>query len=509
MRQNSPHSRKQMHWRGKAIVAAALVALSSSVAADAADQRLRVGSTAFPASLDPAVGTSGYDHQFLYLVYDRLIDADPTTGALVPGLATEWEWVGDGQRTLRLTIRPDVLFHDGTALDAAAVVASLTHYQTAGVQSELRDVVLIEAVAPNIVEITLNHIDVTLPIVLSDRPGMIISPTALQTYGDAYPIHPSGTGPYRVTNIVSGAEITFDAFADYWGGTPNLDGIDWQTFAQSTALQNAARSGQLDIAVQIPEADISSLRGNENFDVSIGPSFALSSISLNAALAPFDSADFRRAVNMAINRDDILQAQNNGEGEVATQPYGTQSVYYSEHAAAAAAYNPDAARALVEGAGLTGTSFTCNFFPGYGSEVSGPLIAENLRDIGITMELRQQTLAQAISDFREGLYPCIITGWTGRLDPSITFSLIYASTGSSNFGHIDLGVDQMITALQGTFDRDARIALVQEIVATVADAGPPQIGLLRRQSVDLIGTNVEGYQANVSGKPDLRSVSLR
>lgn len=509
MRPNSPHPQKQMHWRGKAIVAATLVALGSTVAAHASDQRLRVGSTAFPASLDPAVGTSGYDHQFLYLVYDRLIDADPATGTLVPGLATEWEWIGDERRTLRLTLRPDVQFHDGTMLDADAVVASLTHYQNAGIQSELRDVVAIEAVAPDIVEITLNQIDVTLPVVLSDRPGMIISPTALETHGDSYANHPSGTGQYRVTNIVSGAEITFDAFADYWGGTPNLDGIDWQTFAQATALQNAARSGQLDIAVQIPEADISSLRGNENFEVNIGPSFALSSIALNASLAPFDSADFRRAINMAINRDDILQAQNNGEGEVATQPYGSQSVYYSEHAAAAAAYNPEAARALIESAGLAGTSFTCNFFPGYGSEVSGPLIAENLRDIGVTMELRQQSLAQAISDFREGRYPCIITGWTGRLDPSITFSLIYSSTGSSNFGRIDLGVDQMIADLQGTFDMDERIALIQEIVATVADAGPPQIGLLRRQSVVLVGTNVEGYQANVSGKPDLRSVSLR
>lgn len=135
--------------------------------------------------------------------------------------------------------------------------------------------------------------------------------------------------------------------------------------------------------------------------------------------------------------------------------------------------------------------------------------AENLRDIGVDMKLQKQSLAQALSDFREGRYPCIITGWTGRLDPSLTLALAYSSTGSSNFGKIDLGVDQMIDDLQATFDKEERIDLVKEIIATVAEAGPPQIALIRRQSVVLVGPNVEGFEANVSGKPDLRAVSLR
>jgi len=468
---------------------------------------LRIGSVVFPSSLDPAIGTGGSDHMVLYLIYDRLIDQDPETGELRPGLAESWAYDETDRRRFTLELRDGVTFQDGTPLDAAAVVASLQRYQELGINTELTNVTGIEAVDAMTVAITLTAEDAALPAILSDRPGMITSPAAVAEFGDEFAQHPTGTGPFTVDQIVSGSSITFDEFADYWGDEPEVDRIEWTTYPQVVAMENAAKGGQLDLAVQIPAADVASLEDNPNFTVDVGPSLAYTDVVMIGDLDPFDSPEIRLAFNHAINREALLQAVNDGEGEIATQALGSDSPYYSDAAAEYTEYDPEKARDLVAASGKQNPTFECAFFPGRGVEVAGPLMINDLAEVGMTMTLKQLSLAQALSDFRERRVPCLFTSWTGRPDPSLTFALNFASTGSSNVGKVDLGVDDLIAQLRSTYDEDERARIGQEIAEKVAPV-TTQVPLLRTSNIVLVGSKVQGYLAPPSGKPDLRTVSL-
>ncbi len=77
-----------------------------------------IGNVIYPTSLDPANGNSGGDYSYLYLIYDRLLNFNPQSGAIEAGLATQWGFSGPNNLTFTMTIRPNVKFQDGTPLNA-------------------------------------------------------------------------------------------------------------------------------------------------------------------------------------------------------------------------------------------------------------------------------------------------------------------------------------------------------------------------------------------------------
>ncbi|MGE0798274.1 MAG: ABC transporter substrate-binding protein [Lautropia sp.] len=487
--------------------AAASAAATPAAAAPAVARTLRVGSTSYPTSLDPASSGGGSDHPYLYLAYDRLIDADRQTGELKPGLATAWKFSPDGLQ-LELTLREGVKFHDGSVLDADAVVASIRRYQDRKVQTDLKIVSRAEAKAPNVVLLTLASPDSSVPAILADRGGMIVSKAAVEKFGDKFPQNPVGTGPYRIASTVTGASVTYQRFDDYWAGQPKLAGVSWTTYTEVVALENAAVTGQLDVALQIPARDVAALRGKGNFEVSEGPSLEVTLMMLNGSLPPTNSKPLRQALSYAINRDDILKATNGGAGAVATQLLPPSSPYYSKEIEARFGYKPELAQKAMQDPGLKNVALECTYFPGLGYEIAGPLMVENAAKVGIKLTLVERTLAQGVADMAAGKSPCFLTRWTGRPDPAMTLFGVFDSRGFANYGKNQIGVDTLMNEMLATSDPARRVELGQKIALLGAE-DPLSIPLVYQPAVALIGRNVEGYVPNYLGKQDLRSVSLR
>lgn len=189
---------------------------SGSTAAKATTQNpsvLTVASAIAPNSLNPALGGSSDPQQYFFeLDYDSLMRLD-SNGNVVPDLATKWGYVGSGNKTFDITLRPGVTFNDGSKLTAEDVKNSLEYYAKAGgpLASDLSVVGSIDVLSSLELRINLKTADPMMPFYLS-RPttGDIISPVGLANTGQlGTTTH--GVGPYTIDSAetVSGQTYTY------------------------------------------------------------------------------------------------------------------------------------------------------------------------------------------------------------------------------------------------------------------------------------------------------------
>ncbi len=164
--------------------AVAGVALGSEAGAQGTPKRggiLRVSAFTNPSSLDPATGGAGSDHAFLFTMYDTLTEWEFDTLKPKPGLAESWSFTDP--TTFVLNIRPGVTFHDGTPLDAEAVKFNFERNKTdpkSNIKADLATMASVAVTGPMQVTLKLNTPDAAMPGILSDRAGMMVSPTAVK-----------------------------------------------------------------------------------------------------------------------------------------------------------------------------------------------------------------------------------------------------------------------------------------------------------------------------------------
>ena len=187
--------------------------------------------------LDPAVaGSNGYG-DILPLVdniTEGLTRFKPGTVEIEPALAESWEVSEDGLQYV-FTIRPDVTFHDGTPLDAAAVETNFLRqfdeenplFQETMVYAGIvfADVESVEATGDMELTVTMSRPSVLLPGNLAIFAAGIVSPTALEAEGADFGQSPVGTGPFRFDSWTKDVELVLVANDDYWGGDPRSTGL--------------------------------------------------------------------------------------------------------------------------------------------------------------------------------------------------------------------------------------------------------------------------------------------
>jgi peptide/nickel transport system substrate-binding protein len=215
--------------------------LVAGVAAASAETRpqyggtLRVAMHVVPTSLDPADGTqvdSFGRRNLTFLIFETLVTED-AAGRLHPGLATEWQAVGNQRWQFRL--RRGVKFHDGTALTAEAVAGSLRFANPAWKVVAEAESVVIELTAAN-----------------SDLPAELALPhnaiVKRETDGN-----PSGTGAFHITDWQPGKKLALAAEENYWNGRPYVDGIEIELGRSFHDQLLALELGRTDLVEVAPE----------------------------------------------------------------------------------------------------------------------------------------------------------------------------------------------------------------------------------------------------------------
>ncbi|MBW7457387.1 peptide ABC transporter substrate-binding protein, partial [Paenibacillus sepulcri] len=289
---------------------AAPVSNVPETSAEAAGGKLRVGTISDFGTLDPARSTRLIDEELYNNIYDPMVKLTPD-GKFIPGLSTEWK-VSDDGKTYTFTLREGVKFHDGTDFNAQAVIDNWNWIMDpANASPRSSDLVLVQELSspdPYTLVVKLKTPFTPFIATITGRTGLIASPTAREKYGDQYEMNPVGTGPFQFVEWNKNDHLTIRKNPDYWEkDQPKLDEVEFMPIVNQSQKLNALLAGQVDLVDSIPFQDIPKVENTPNLKLGTLTSFGYSRLSFNLQKPPFDNVNNRRAVNYAINRDEINQ----------------------------------------------------------------------------------------------------------------------------------------------------------------------------------------------------------
>jgi ABC-type transport system substrate-binding protein len=474
---------------------------------------LRVSAPYNPSSLDPATGGSGNDHVFLYTLYDTLVEWEYATLAPRPGLAAAWSY--PDPKTLVLELRPGIVFHDGTPCDAEAVRFNLERHRSdprSNTRPDLATVASVEVTGPTQVTLHLSQPDTALPLILSDRAGMMVSPTAVKALGKDFDRKPVGTGPWKLTEWADNEKVTVKRNEHYWKpDLPHLDGVEIAIINEVNTGLRSVIAGQNDFVFFLSPQQKPVVDRAKSLVAVTGPTLYCVQLYLNYGRKPLADVRVRQALNYAIDRPAFNLATANNLAEAAMLSLPRQHWAFDEAMANAYPHDPDKARKLLAEAG---------YKDGFDLDLLGnsdqrmvqrqEVLIEQFSKSGIRARFTNGVVPNTTTQFFvEKQHDAYLSAWTGRPDPSLTYQLMFGKDSFYNVGRTDPvpGLAEALLATRESSDIAARktaFATLQRLVTENALVVP----LLFQFEMDAHTAKVKGYLPNLLGKPKFENVYL-
>ena len=451
------------------------------------------------ATLDPAIGYDWNNWPMEKMVFDALMDYDQGT-TLVPQLAAEMPTINADATVYTFKLRPGVKFQNGRELNADDVVYTITRVIDPATKSpgqgffltikgaqELADgkatsVEGIKKIDPLTVEFTLAQPDVTFLNVMALNFAFIVPKEEVDKYKDDFGHHPVGTGPFTFDTWTSGQKITFKKNPSYFKtGLPYLDGVEVQIGATPEVNVLKLEKGELDLLGDtLPPAEFVRVSQDPAWQNRIVHQTWVNTsyIAINTAVKPFDNLKVRQAVNMAINKDQIVKLMN-GRAQVAKGILPPLMPGYDPNIKGYD-YSVDKAKALLAEAGFPDgfkTSITCI------SVDPEPKVCESfqtdLKKIGVELEIRSLANSTVIAD--AGTPEKTPLTWSGQLawtqdypDPADFYGPILSCSSAQPGGwnwswYCNKDLDAEANKALGIQDKDARMKEYQKIFQKLMD----------------------------------------
>jgi peptide/nickel transport system substrate-binding protein len=404
----------------RAALAAFALAASAASAASAQETDLTIAIQLEPPHLDPTSAAAGAIDSVLYANVFEGLTRFTETGEVVPALAQSWEVSEDGL-TYTFTLRSGVTFHDGTGFDAEDVVFTLDRARGEGstnAQKALYEgIESVTAIGPETVAITLTEPDGNLLFNLAWGDAVMVAPESI----DAIKQTPVGTGPFMFRDWVQGDSITLVAYEGYWGETPALTEATFKFISDPTAAFAAMMAQDIDAFAGFPAPEnIPQFQSDPRFQVLLGTTEGETILAMNNARAPLDDPRVRAAIAHAIDRQAIIDGAMFGQGTPIGSHFAPHHPDYTD-LTATSAHDPEAARQLLEEAGIAeGLSLSLKLPPPSYARRGGEILAAQLRAVGIAVEITNVEWAQWLEEvFRGKDFDLTIVSHTEPLDIGI------------------------------------------------------------------------------------------
>ena len=429
-------------------------------------------------SFDPAIGIQFRDLNIYQQIYETLV-LQRADGTIERVLATGWTISDDGL-TYTFNLREGVVFSNGEPFEADDVAFSFLRYQEQGVplvRARWERVASVTAIDPLTVEFKLTEYDagffpnLTNPLLLANS---ILNREATEAADPS--ISPVGTGPFVVESFSPGSDMVLARNENYWKpGVPAVDKLIVRSIPVQTSQVSALTAGEIDIMFPTAATALT-LEGTENITLLGLPSAETIGIQLHAGREPFDDVNVRRAVALAIDRQQVIDLAYFGGAAAAA---GTVSSAYEWAPAPGelpyTEYDPDEAIRLLTEAGFP-DGFDVEILTLAGHEPWGPLlevVASQLKDVGINATIVNAETGVWLDGFLNGNFQITNHHFVFGPDP---FQYLRIRRGRN--GPIPDELAALEDAVIAEPDLEARIDLLQQILAYQVDIVYPNIAIV-------------------------------
>lgn len=445
------------------------------------------------SDLFPMGESNYYDRIIFDQVYDTLVKQN-ADGTYVGDLAESWE-VNDESTQITFKLREGIKWHDGEAFSAQDIVDSMKMYSDPEVNASSRyylefiagcddsgaenseDSLEVAANGDNEVVITLKEATF-IDTVLDDLSKVFIVAshkinglTAEELNKASTWSEPMGTGAFIYADAIDGERMEFTANKDYFRGTPDMDKLVVRV-VESSNLLAGLMNGEVDTVLYggVPLDDWSMAKEQDNLTCVSSETTGYQMVIFNAS-KDYMTQEVREALSMAIDRQTLVDQLLQGEGQTIVTPISPISPYYDENTEVW--YDQDKAKEMLEEANFPFDQ-TLSFVVPTGNtirEKAATMIAEDLKKIGVQVEIEQADFATVMDKLKNGESDLGIVGSGGTMNPSESLEML---TGSFNLAHLpdDNELAALLTKANNLLSFEERQPVFQEFQEKMKEISP-------------------------------------
>ena len=313
---------------------------------------------------------------------------------LTPRLATQWT-VAPDLKSITLTLRKGVKFHDGSDFNAEVAKWNLDSYRNSP-KAELKSVSSVDVVDDSTIRLNLSAYDSLLTTSLTGDAGVMVSKKAFDANGQAWcESHPVGTGPFKFVSWMKDVSMKYERFDQYWGGKPFLDGVEVVQYADDTAAYLAFKRGEVDILHVRLDKNANELEAT-GYKVVRSPSGPLTWLAGDSthANSPFANIKVRQAMSHALDLATMSKTLSGSIWQPINQ-WGASNMPVYNPNVVGYPYNPQKAKQLLTEAGYANgikTKLTYCTIPMFDTMIVA--IQGYLKEVGIDTELEPLQIAK-------------------------------------------------------------------------------------------------------------------
>lgn len=471
------------------------------------------------------------DYELPLNIFDRLVDIevdDDGNSKIVPSLAESWDISDDGlEYTFHL--REGVKFHNGNDFTAEDVAYTFHRLLTVdgAVNTEFIDQVKgaeelmngendtlkgVEVVDDHTVKITLKEPFAGFLASISSPGVSIYDSEATEAAGDQFGMDPAltvGTGPFMFSSWSFNNQLVLTCNEDYWKGASALPGVVIKIIPDTETQSMMFESGELDI-LDLDYAADSVDRFTETYPDQIvqGPRVGITYFTMNFNKEPFSDVKVRKAVQMAIDRQAILDALYGGRGQIEQGifPHGLIGFNADQEEIK---YDPEGAKALLAEAG---------YADGFDMEIAADssasdtitmaleIVSSQLAEVGINAEIKNYDQSTWLETRKSGELGSFMSTWTADYNDPDNF--IYTFFGNEektkirSINYPDTEVMERVAKARTIVDEDERLTEYKALEEKLIHEDAAWVPMFSRLHLFAVGKRVQGFAPLWSGLSD-------